>query len=606
MQKLLKFSLNLTKGNLKNLILFEIAYKFIIIFIIIPIFNIFINNSLKTFKYSYVTLENLVSFLKNPITIFSIISMLIILAFFELLEVTTIILNYYISLHGKNIDVVQMFYIGINRTFYLIKKNKVSILLFSILILPLLNIFYLIIIITRFRVPNAIIESIYHSKIMLLLLLAVIIIFFIANLTTIFTIFYCVLEKKTFWKSLKCNFELLKNRYKQTFKYMVFWNLVFFIIITIIYIIILSIIIGCIVLLSKKNSGIAIFLSMYDWINITLLFFIVTFGTVIQYQFISKLYFKYLKIKQINLNPIPYNIPKFRLSKVGLNNIFIGLIIIFTILNCIYILDIFKNGNSVSAEMGIMTKVTSHRGNSAYAPENTIPAIESAIENLADFAEIDVQETKDGVVILLHDKNVLRTTGINKNIWDIEYKDLMKLDAGSWFSDEFIGTNIPTLEEVLKLCKGKIKLNIEVKNNGHGIALEEKVVNLIEENDFEDQCVITSVSYTVLKNIKQLNENLKTGYIMTAAYGNFYDREYVDFFSIKSTFVNENIIKKSHERGKEVHVWTVNSSSELEIMKNLMVDNIITDKPILAKEILYSPKSIKTFIGFMKMAMKGV
>ena len=124
-----------------------------------------------------------------------------------------------------------------------------------------------------------------------------------------------------------------------------------------------------------------------------------------------------------------------------------------------------SHDNSVETLMGDM-EITAHRGGARKAPENTISALEYSIECGADFAEIDVQETKDGELILLHDDSLKRTAGVSKNVWEMNLAQIRKLDAGTSFHKRFRGEKIPTLEEVLKFCKGKLDLNIEIKYNG--------------------------------------------------------------------------------------------------------------------------------------------
>ena len=113
------------------------------------------------------------------------------------------------------------------------------------------------------------------------------------------------------------------------------------------------------------------------------------------------------------------------------------------------------------------------------APENTVSALKSSIECGADFAEIDVQETKDGKLILLHDNSLKRTAGVQKNVWDMTLAQIRKLDAGTSFHKRFRGEKIPTLEEVLEFFKGKLDLNIEIKYNGKNKGIVNKVVRAI-------------------------------------------------------------------------------------------------------------------------------
>ena len=148
---------------------------------------------------------------------------------------------------------------------------------------------------------------------------------------------------------------------------------------------------------------------------------------------------------------------------------------------------------------------------------------------------------------------------------------------------------------MLEVCQNRIKLNIEIKINGHEQYLIEKVVDLLEEYNFIDQCVITSTSYSALARVKELNSDIKTGYIMSIAYGYFYNKEYADFFSVKSSFITESMVRTAHSLGKEVHAWTVNSTTEVERLKQIGVDNIITDNPVKVREIISNANAIVTF-----------
>ena len=107
--------------------------------------------------------------------------------------------------------------------------------------------------------------------------------------------------------------------------------------------------------------------------------------------------------------------------------------------------------------------VIAHRGASRAAPENTLSAMKKAIQFGADYAECDVYLTKDGEMVLFHDEEMERTTGQTGMIWDYTLAELKELEVGSWFGEDFRGEPIPTLRQVIRLCKGKIKLNIEVK-----------------------------------------------------------------------------------------------------------------------------------------------
>ncbi|MEG1902741.1 MAG: glycerophosphodiester phosphodiesterase family protein, partial [Clostridium sp.] len=145
---------------------------------------------------------------------------------------------------------------------------------------------------------------------------------------------------------------------------------------------------------------------------------------------------------------------------------------------------------------GDSLQFTGHRGGRDLVPENTMPAFEMAIAEGADFAELDVQQTKDKVLVVFHDDNLARITGQDINIWDITYDELSKLDAGSYLSPEYVGVGIPTLQQVLKTCKGRLKLNIEIKMNGHATEdFVKQIIDMVTEEGCSNQCILTSFDY---------------------------------------------------------------------------------------------------------------
>ena len=139
----------------------------------------------------------------------------------------------------------------------------------------------------------------------------------------------------------------------------------------------------------------------------------------------------------------------------------------------------------------------------------------------------------------------------------------------------------------------------------HDMAMQElQHASNLKEMGMEDQCVITSVSLDYLKRVKEAEPELKTGYILAAAYGSYYKNEFVDFISIRSSLVTKKQIQAAHEYGKAIHVWTVNSRSEIEQMALMGVDNIITDYPTRAKEVLYQPDVAKNLLTYIRQVMK--
>ena len=248
--------------------------------------------------------------------------------------------------------------------------------------------------------------------------------------------------------------------------------------------------------------------------------------------------------------------------------------------------------------------VTAHRGYSTAAPENTLPAFQLAIDHHSDRAELDVQMTKDGVVMMTHDTSLRRCTGRNANIYDLTFAQVRELDAGRWFSARYAGTQIPTLEEVLDLCKGKIQLNIEIKPNAATPELEAETVRIIRKKGFEKDCVITSQSYETLCKVKELDPEIETGYILALGVGTYYDLPAADFFSVESTFITSGMVQQIHLRGKTVSAWTVNRAEDARALLSLGVDDVITDKPEMVQDLLNEDADLDRNLVLMRDRLK--
>ena len=156
---------------------------------------------------------------------------------------------------------------------------------------------------------------------------------------------------------------------------------------------------------------------------------------------------------------------------------------------------------------------------------------------------------------------------------------------GSWFAPEFSSERIPTLQQIIDAARGRIKLNIELKYTWSDPALAEKVGNIIQRNGFASDCVVSSLNFPALTEIKRAFPELTTGFIVLQAVGNL-SRMEADFLSISAARATPRLVRDAHRRGREVHVWTVNDLSNALSMIEMGVDNIITDEPLDIRSLL--------------------
>lgn len=232
------------------------------------------------------------------------------------------------------------------------------------------------------------------------------------------------------------------------------------------------------------------------------------------------------------------------------------------------------------------TEIVAHRAGAAFAPENTIAALESAIDSGANWAEIDVQQTKDGVLIILHDSNFKRTTGYDGIVWETDYDTVKTLDAGAYFDAAYAGEKIPTLDEMLSSAKNRINLMIELKYTGHETDLVARTLELIRSFHMEDQCMIVSMSMDILQQVKIQAPGMKTAYVTALLLTNNYDLKNIDCYSVETTNLSFAKVAQAHMQQKRVYAWTANSDRTIKQILRSQADGLITDNAPLARYYL--------------------
>ena len=219
-----------------------------------------------------------------------------------------------------------------------------------------------------------------------------------------------------------------------------------------------------------------------------------------------------------------------------------------------------------------------HRGAMAYEPENTLRSFRKAIDSGADGIEFDVRRCKSKEIVVIHDEKVDRTTNGKGPVRDFNLKELKKLDAGK-------GEKILTLEEVFDFIKKineqknkNIKLTIEIKEEN----LEKDIIEIIKKYNMIDKVAVISFYHNIVKNIKKINKNIKTGILFV---GNPVDASSMakdadaDFLFPNFNYVDENLVTNAHKNKLKVFVWNVDDIENLENMLKLKVDGIGSNKP---------------------------
>ncbi len=238
-----------------------------------------------------------------------------------------------------------------------------------------------------------------------------------------------------------------------------------------------------------------------------------------------------------------------------------------------------------SARLEDHAVIVAHRGAMMHAPENTMAAMRRAIADSAHYLEIDVQETADGEVVVFHDSDFMKTARKPLRIWNATRQDLDAIDVGSWFDPSFADERVPTLEEVLLAAGDHARVNIELKYYGRDVALEERVVEIVERAGMTDRVVVMSLKYDRVQKIRAMRPDWTYGLLTTVNLGDA-TRFDVDFLAVNAITATRGFVERAHRAGLEVYVWTVNDPYLMSALMSRNVDGIITDDPGLAREVL--------------------
>lgn len=235
--------------------------------------------------------------------------------------------------------------------------------------------------------------------------------------------------------------------------------------------------------------------------------------------------------------------------------------------------------------------IFAHRGASISAPENTLSAFELAVKLGARAIELDAMLSSDSIPVVIHDHTLERTTNGRGFVSDFTFADLLKLDAGAWFSYEFTGERIPTLEQVLKMISNDVLVNIELKNyHAPHDTLTKRVLQVVDGLGLWDCVLFSSFLPRNLRIIRKKKPEAKvallcppgfSGWLMRSS---FYMYLSPEFIHPSIDDVDKKSIAKEHTKGRRVHVWTVNSKSKANELFENNIDGIFTNDPLIMQE----------------------
>lgn len=220
-----------------------------------------------------------------------------------------------------------------------------------------------------------------------------------------------------------------------------------------------------------------------------------------------------------------------------------------------------------------MVFVVGHRGAMGYAPENTLASFKKAIELRVDAVELDARVCKSGELVVMHDEKVDRTTNGRGRVSEMELGELQELDAGE-------GERIPLLKEILDLVNRRVKVVIEIKDEGTAEMIVRVIENYVSKGWNQSDFLIHSFSLGELKRVRRTNPKIKTGVLVDSLDDLESAKKIGAFYvGLPFEFVDKKIVKKVHSFGLKIYVWAVNDSKVMERMEGFGVDGVFSNYP---------------------------
>jgi glycerophosphoryl diester phosphodiesterase len=554
--------------------------------VLYPLILLLLDYAIEKSGLTFLTDKNITTFVSDPVSLSIGIFLIVLIVIFALYELSVLTICFEKSRVGEKVNAIEIAFAGLTkmRCFF----HPVGFLFFFVLLaaVTFLDFPFASALVSITGIPDFLHNTFRDHRVLYFVVTVVSAVVLWFFWSYIFAIHFIVLREKNFKEAMASTRKMIRGHSVGMNIRFLIWYLIVFAVLLIFYALVLLAGASIIKLAYPTETELVAFLGFSRVTGNVASFILYNFFTPIFFVVVSS-YFQ--KITALKTEKSQARQPQLTLRPFKSHRAILGLILAVMIgANVGILARSISNGVIRQLVFARTPEITAHRGSSANAPENTLAAIEKAIEDGADYAEIDVRLTADGNLVLMHDASLERTAGSDEMIWNARWEYLRNLDAGSYFSSEYTGERIPSLEEVMDAASGRIRLNIEIKYSSHTPDLARKVAELIVEKDYVDRCVITSFKYDVLADVKAVSPDIKTGLIVTMPLGRYTALNHVDFYSLSAMFLSARQADMIHRLGYEIHVWGAKDEQTIRRMVEYGADNIIATDPVLAREAVYT------------------
>ena len=514
--------------------------------------------------------NNLVSVMSNPLSLLALLVFIMVFAFLFMLEMRTLISVIYLSRTDRHLSFKKVLRQSFGRLKDLAGRNLLYFLLYLLLTLPVAGVLIGSTLTDGLYIPTFITGEFEKTTIGSIGLFVVQLTFIYLNLRLIYTVPNLVVEELPFGRALKKSWSMTKRG-----GFRLLWRILSFeFLLTFLGILLILGLVFTLTVIDKEGQ--------YFWVETIFLVLIRTFLFI--FTVLTKV--GSLGIILDSAWEVPSRSVMRSKGSRKMKGLFALTVVFLMVQSGISAYEL------ATLKVNDQIKLIAHRGDVSKGVENSLEALEAAAKEKAAYAEMDILLTKDHQFVVMHDYNLKRLAGVDKDVKDMTLAEVQGLKI----QQDGHTSHIPSFEEYVKRAKElKMKLLVELKSRGGEPAnyvdlFVQKMRDLGVEKDYPAM----SLDLSVMEKVEKKAPEIKTGYVIPIQFGRF-EKVSVDFFAIEDFSYQKNLVTQAHEMKKELYVWTINDKQKLTKYLQQPIDGLITDELTEAQRLKKDLKENKSY-----------
>lgn len=514
--------------------------------------------------------NNLDSVMSHPLSLLALLIFIIVFAFLFMLEMRTLISVIYLSRTDQHLSFKKVLRQSFGRLKDLAGRNLLYFLLYLLLTLPLAGFLIGSTLTDGLYIPTFITGEFEKTTMGSIGLLVVQLTFIYLNLRLIYTVPNLVVEELPFGRALKKSWSMTKRG-----GFRLLWRILSFeFLLTFLGILLILGLVFTLTVIDKEGQ--------YFWVETIFLVLIRTFLFI--FTVLTKV--GSLGIILDSAWEVPSRSVMRSKGSRKMKGLFALTVVFLMVQSGISAVEL------ATLKVNDQIKLIAHRGDVSKGVENSLEALEAAAKEKAAYAEMDILLTKDHQFVVMHDYNLKRLAGVDKDVKDMTLAEVQGLKI----QQDGHTSHIPSFEEYVKRAKElKMKLLVELKpHGGEPTNYVDLFVQKMRELGVEKDYPAMSLDLSVMEKVEKKAPEIKTGYVIPIQFGRF-EKDSVDFFAIEDFSYQEDLVTQAHEMKKELYVWTINDKQKLTKYLQQPIDGLITDELTEAQRLKKDLKENKSY-----------